>query len=173
MGLIPVSSGWPSRLAARTSASPSLFPSLPTSHSPFQAAGSSQLIEGLRWVEAAGCSQDLSHCSQLHGWDEARAPERWGRRAPLPQQPGTWGNFVRLESSRSQQKRVISVQVYFRLWTCFKKRDHYGYLRASGLRVPRFRSFAFKNWERVRIFTFLCLSLNSFDHIVWFSYLKM
>lgn len=157
MGLIPVSSGWPFRLAARTSASPSLFP-----HCPLLTLfpGCWQLSADRR-PSLGGGSRLQPGPVTLHSaprWDEARAPERWGRRAPLPQQPGTWGNFFRLESSRSRQKRVISIQVYFRLWTCFKKRDHNGYLSASGLRVPRSRSFAFKNWERVRIFTFLSLS---------------
>lgn len=119
VGLIPVSSGRPFRLAAHVSTSPSLFP-----HCPLLA-----LFPG-RWQLSAEIGPTLGGGSRLQPgpvtlisappWDKVRAPERrqsgrlgvcdWDggtkrwERTPLLQQPGTWKNFFPLESSGSQQK---------------------------------------------------------------------
>lgn len=76
VGLIPVSSGWPSRLAARTSTSPSLFP-----HCPLLAffPGWWQLSANRRPSLGGGSRLQPGPVTLLSAprWDEARAPERW------------------------------------------------------------------------------------------------
>lgn len=80
--VIPVSCRWPSRLAAQIS---TFFP--PFTHCPLLTlspcsqcgGGYPQLKQGLCWVEAARCSQDLSHYSQLHSGTRAPEYRLWGR----------------------------------------------------------------------------------------------